>query len=147
MTESTSFTAPVAGGLSTGVDLVSIDEVAQSIATFGERYTKRVFTAAERAAADGAPGVMAARLAARFAAKEAVLKACRPGDEAIPWLDIEILTRAGGAPRVRLHDRAARLARDAGLQCWSVSMTHERGLAAAIAVGWTPSTQEPSTED
>ena len=54
--------------LRVGIDLVQVSRVAESIAAFGDRFTTRVFTAGERAYAESAPGLTAARYAARFAA-------------------------------------------------------------------------------
>ena len=74
------------------------------------------------------------RLAVRFAAKEAVLKALRSGIGDAPWRSIEIRRDAHGAPYVHLHDRAAALARTCGVETWHLSMSHTDLTAAAFVV-------------
>ncbi|MHB8680795.1 MAG: holo-ACP synthase [Acidimicrobiales bacterium] len=100
------------------------------------RIAERLFTDAERAyAAGGAdPG---ARLAARFAAKEAVLKALGVGIGAAAFRDVEVVRAASGAPSLQLAGRAARLARDRGVTRWHVSLTHTEttALASVVAEG------------
>jgi holo-[acyl-carrier protein] synthase len=119
--------------LAVGVDLVCVDDVARSVESFGDRYLSRVYTPSEL----GQTGGSAPRLAARFAAKEAVYKALGGDDDALPWSEIEIIGRPSGNPEVRLGPAAARLADRAGIGSWAVSMSHEAGMAAAVAVGWT----------
>ncbi|HMC39221.1 MAG TPA: holo-ACP synthase [Acidimicrobiales bacterium] len=116
--------------LAVGVDLVLVADVARSVEQFGDRYLDRVYTPAERGdTADSPSG-----LAARFAAKEAVFKAIGATDAAVAWSDIEIGRRPGGAPEVVLRAEARRLADEAGIGHWAVSMTHEGAMAAAVAV-------------
>ena len=67
--------------LRVGTDLTSVPEVREAIAAHGDRYLQRIFAAEELVDARGDPR----RLAARFAAKEAVLKVLRPDDDALPW--------------------------------------------------------------
>jgi len=116
-----------------GVDMVAVADVDASLERFGGRYLVRVFTPHEVESCVGRR--RAERLAARFAAKEAVVKVLRPDpDDALPWCDIEIWRHTAGWCEVRLHGRAARIARRAGLGAWSVSMSHERGMACAAVV-------------
>jgi holo-[acyl-carrier protein] synthase len=117
-----------------GVDLASVEDVHSSLASFGSRYTDRIYTAGELADSAGAPRSRAASLAARFAAKEAVLKVLRCPDDPPAWTDIEIQRRSEGWCEVQLSGRAAVLAAEAGLDQWSVSLTHEAGMAAAVVV-------------
>lgn len=128
---------PAGGGdLRVGVDLVRVADVRDSLDRFGERYLARVFTEDERAYAMAAsPDVAARRLAARFAAKEAVIKVLRPQD-APAWTSVEIVRRGDGSCEVRLHGRAAQLAQDAGLGPVAVSLSHEDEYAAASAAAW-----------
>ncbi|MGO1393938.1 holo-ACP synthase [Agrococcus casei] len=71
-------------------------------------------------------------LAGRFAAKEAVFKAL--GGQTNRWHDVEIVSAASGEPSVTLHDEALELAEARGASRWHVSITHDGGLAAAVAV-------------
>ena len=108
-----------------GIDLLEIDRLERALKRH-PRLAARVFTAAEReyAAARARPG---RHLAARFAAKEAVVKAL--GLRGFGLGEIEVL--AGEPPTVRLSGRAAEAA--AGRQV-DVSLTHSRGMAGAVAV-------------
>ncbi len=124
-----------------GIDLTSVDEVAASIARFGDRYVARMFTPHEQAFCRIGDGPEANRpyrvesLAARFAAKEAVLKVLRPTGPRPPWRDIEVYRTDGGWCELRLSGSAAGLAARAGIDRWSVSLTHHEALAAAVVVG------------
>lgn len=113
-----------------GVDVLAVDEVADSVERFGERYLRRVYTDHERASCAGAPS----GLAARFAAKEAALKVLRPTGARPDWRSIEVVRQPEGACDIRLHGTAARLADDAGLGPLAVSLTHDAGVAAAVVV-------------
>lgn len=115
-----------------GVDLVAVAEVAEALATHGRRYEERLFTAREQADCRGRGRAAAAAYAARFAAKEAVLKVLAPPDIRPPWTDIEVVRAASGACRVALHGAGRRLARRRRLTRWSVSLCHEAGVAVAM---------------
>jgi holo-[acyl-carrier protein] synthase len=117
-----------------GVDLASVAEVAASIDRYGDRYLRRLFTPAEIADAAGVPSVQASRLAARFAAKEAVLKVLRPGVDVPAWTDIEVRRHPDGWCSLRLHGEARRAASRAGLGPWAVSMSHEAHMAVAVVI-------------
>ncbi len=121
-------------GVSMGIDLVDVREVADSIARFGARYMRRVFTEGEIAYALRAPSDTARRLAARFAAKEAALKALRARDRGVAWTSIEVVVREGGWPDLVLSSGALEAARAAGIAGLSVSMTHEGEWAAAVVM-------------
>ena len=96
-----------------------------------DRFLGRCFTAAERAYCD-ARRDRATRYAARFAAKEAVVKALG-APAGVRWTDIEV-QRAGGAPAVRLAGAAERAARDLGVDAVHLTLTHDGGVAAAAVV-------------
>jgi holo-[acyl-carrier protein] synthase len=113
-----------------GVDLVSVDEVAQSIARFGASYLTRVYTETERWQTRG----RANRLAGRFAAKEAVFKALGAGDQPFVWTDIEVLEQQGAPPDIRLRGAAAQRAESSRIGGWVVSITHDERTAAAMVV-------------
>lgn len=122
-------TSAVAG---VGVDAVEVERVRRALdRTPG--LAGRLFTDAERAYAsrfrDPAP-----RLAARFAAKEAVMKALGAGLGSVAPRDIEVERSASGRPAVRLHASAARAARGQGVARVEVSITHTAQVAVAFAV-------------
>lgn len=126
-----------------GTDVIAIAEVQSSIAQFGERYLARVFTERERAETAGPE--QGSRLAARFAAKEATLKALRAGDSAIPWRAIEVRRAGDGAPELCLHGAAKDLAAARGIRELALSLTHETTFASAVVVGTNcSSTATPS---
>ncbi|MFN8475098.1 MAG: holo-ACP synthase [Anaerolineae bacterium] len=117
--------------LATGVDLIEVNRVARSIDRFGERFLNRVFTSQERATLGDNPP----RLAARFAAKEAVAKALGTGVGTFAWRDIEIGRDERGAPFVILHGPAAARAAELGLRHFALSLshTHEHAIAFVVA--------------
>ncbi len=133
-------------GVRVGLDLVAVDEVADAVGHFGDRYLTRIYTDHEidccRRERSGTPGAAYAMesLAARFAAKEAVLKVLRPVDRQPGWRSIELHRMPGGWCEIRLSGRAASLADAAGIDAFAVSVSHEAGLAAAVVVGWTSTT-------
>lgn len=116
--------------LSSGIDLIEIERIQKALDRHGERFLKRVFTPAEVEAARGS----APELAARFAAKEAASKALGTGIGPISWVEIEILNEPSGKPFLRLTGRANQISWALGYQTWSVSLTHSRGMAAAVVV-------------
>jgi holo-[acyl-carrier protein] synthase len=119
-----------------GVDLVRISEVAASLARFGDRYSLRLFTPAERVYCRAGDGRTAERFAARFAAKEATLKVLRPSShEGIDWRAIEVRQLAEGACEIALHGSALALARRSGVSALSVSMSHDGDYATATVIG------------
>jgi holo-[acyl-carrier protein] synthase len=117
-----------------GSDVLSVQQVTESVARFGDRYLMRVFTEHELSSADGSPLVRAARLAARFAAKEATIKVLRPVDYQPDWRSIEVQRHAGGWCTMALSGHASDLAEQAGITDMAVSLTHEGDLAAAVVV-------------
>ncbi len=113
-----------------GLDLVETSRFARP----SRRLLERAFTAAERAYCAGAARP-AIHLAARFAAKEAVLKALGTGwSGGIAWTDVEVTRGPSGAPGVKLRGKAAAAAKRLGIRRWRISLTHVRALAAAVAV-------------
>lgn len=113
-----------------GIDLVSVEQVKGSIADHGRRYLRRVYTEQELVESRSEPR----RLAARFAAKEATMKALGRGDEGFGWRAIAVAGGPDGQPRIELTGPARKLAQRRGLQSIAVSLTHEREYAAAIVV-------------
>lgn len=113
-----------------GIDLVSSDAVKAAISRHGERYLKRVYRNSELSDADRDP----LRLAGRFAAKEAAMKALRRDDEPLPWRDIAVRRDRAGRPELELRGAAARLAERRGVQWLALSMSHEGDLATAVVL-------------
>jgi holo-[acyl-carrier protein] synthase len=117
-----------------GLDLVSVQAVADSLSAHGERYLQRVYSAGEVADCRTGDTVDPERLAARFAAKEAAFKVLRVGDEAVAWTDVEVVRHPSGWVGLSLSGRAATLAEAAGISALAVSLSHEQGCAAAIVI-------------
>jgi holo-[acyl-carrier protein] synthase len=115
-----------------GIDLVSVEQVRESIRDHGDRYLRRIYTEAELHDCRGDEGPVPERLAARFAAKEAALKVLRPAEEAIPWCDIEVVRHPTGWVELKLGGRAAASAAGQGLGDFTLSMSHEAGFATAV---------------
>jgi holo-[acyl-carrier protein] synthase len=115
-----------------GVDLCEVDRMRAAL----ERtptLRDRVFTPREQAYCDERKDPTE-RYAARFAAKEAVLKALGVGIGACGWHEIEVARAESGAPSILLHGRARELADERGIRTWLLTMTHTHRLAEAIAV-------------
>jgi holo-[acyl-carrier protein] synthase len=117
-----------------GVDVARASDVHASLEAFGPRYLHRVFTDHEIAACAGSDVVRDRGLAARFAAKEALLKVLRVGDVPVDWREVEVRRTLGGWPELVLHGELAKLADAAGLHDSSVSMTHDDDLSMAVVV-------------
>lgn len=115
-----------------GVDLCEVDRMRAALARTPTLRT-RVFTEAERAYCDRRADPTE-RYAARFAAKEAVMKAMGVGIGACRWRDIEVVKAPSGAPSVRLHGGALALAEARQITAWHLTLTHTHRLAEAIAV-------------
>ncbi len=108
------------------------------LADHPERFRDRVFTPDEIAYCEASRKRAAEHFAARFAAKEAVLKALGTGwRDGIAWTDIEIRRDPAGIPSIRLSGEAAAIAAEHGIRAWLVSLTHTTTLAQAsvLALG------------
>jgi holo-[acyl-carrier protein] synthase len=118
-----------------GVDIVEVDRIERALARWGEAFARRIYTDAELARANAGVGRVA-RLAARFAAKEAVMKALGVGWRALAWREIEITNDEAGRPTVRLHGAARRIAAERGIGSVLVALshTHEHAVANAVAL-------------
>jgi holo-[acyl-carrier protein] synthase len=117
--------------VSVGIDLTSVAEVRESVASFGDRYLRKIFTRSEirdcYLAVD--PAV---HLAARFAAKEATIKALAVQDGQPAWTSMEVRRGSGSQPEMHLSGKAAALASALGIRSLLVSLTHEGDMAAAV---------------
>lgn len=124
--------------MSVGVDLALVSDVRASVSTFGERYLRRIFTEQELAdcysSLDPIP-----RLAARFAAKEATIKALRVDGPQPNWTSMEVVRDvAGWCDEMRLRGSAADLAAKRGIGRLLVSLSHEQDAAVAVVVATKP---------
>jgi NAD(P)H-hydrate epimerase len=122
--------------LGVGVDVVDLDRFREVL---GRRpgVADRLFTSGERAYADSGPDPVP-RLAVRFAAKEAVMKALGVGVGPVGWHDVEVERDPEGRPSVVLHGRAAALAATIGVERWDLALTHGDLVAQATAVAQGP---------
>jgi holo-[acyl-carrier protein] synthase len=118
----------------TGIDIAEVPRIAQSIARFGDRFLRRVFTEGEIRYCDAkANGVE--RYAARFAAKEAAMKAIGTGwNHGVAWRDIEVVRMPGGRPTIQFHGKAAEFAARLGAAHISLSLTHSKEYAIAQVI-------------
>jgi len=116
-----------------GIDIIEIERVKEALAR-RPLFRERLFSPEEIAYCQG-KGCPAASFAARFAAKEAVRKACSDGsrDEIMPWREIEIVSEMG-KPRVRLSGKSARLAEKKGIVNFLVSLSHSKTYACAVVL-------------
>lgn len=124
--------------LAHGVDLVAVARIAAMLREHEGAFLTRCFTAAERDYAVANQRRTAEHLAARFAAKEAVMKALGTGlSEGIAWTDIEVTRAPSGEPGLRLAGRAAEIARERGIAAWLISLSHteDAAIASVIALG------------
>jgi holo-[acyl-carrier protein] synthase len=114
-----------------GIDIIRVSRIRDSMARFGDRFTRRVLTSNEAAYVRG----RAETMAGRWAAKEAVSKVLGLGVRGIGWRDIEVERLPTGQPAVKLHGRAARRAEQLGMGRIALSISHEAEYAVAIAYG------------
>ena len=122
-----------------GVDLVEVERIKRSLDEHCERFVERCFTKAEAEYCRSArPPRDVERFAARFAAKEAALKALGTGwADGIAWTDVEVVLAPSGAPSVRLAGKAQELAQELGIAEMLISLSHTStsAMASVIAVG------------
>ena len=120
--------------ISIGIDIIELARVREALART-PRFAERVFTLGERAYCDGRGAVAAQHYAARFAAKEAALKALQTGWRGgISWQDVEIASRNTGAPFLILHGPVQELFEKSGATAVHLSMSHtsEHAIAEVI---------------
>jgi holo-[acyl-carrier protein] synthase len=120
--------------LGTGIDIVEIERIAEAVKN--PRFTERVFTEQEQEYCESRRAQRASSYAARFAAKEAVMKALGTGLSKGRWLDVEILSIPDGKPNVRLGGFFEAIAREMGVVAIQLSLSHSRDFAVAQAITW-----------
>jgi holo-[acyl-carrier protein] synthase len=116
-----------------GIDIIEIDRIERAMCRFGQRFLRRIYTEPELMICHEKPH----SLAARFAAKEAVMKALGSGIKGVSWKEIEILAKPSGEPLVRLYGKARVKANSLGLGELAISLSHSREYAMAFVVGET----------
>ncbi len=118
----------------TGIDVAEVARVRRAVERFGRRFLERVFTAREIAYCERGRNRFE-RYAARFAAKEAAMKALGVGWRGgVGWRDVEVINQRSGKPELRLSGAAARLAQKQKVRNVSVSLTHTAAQAVAQVI-------------
>jgi len=123
--------------LGTGVDLAEVNRIRDAIARYGQRFVRRIYTPIEIAYVERKANRFE-RYAARFAAKEAGMKAIGTGwRRGVTWQDFEVANLPSGRPTLKLRGRAAEIAAEMGIKSVSLSLTHtsELGMAHVILEG------------
>ncbi len=117
-----------------GIDVIEVARIRRVAERYGRRFLERIFTAAEIAYVERR-GNRWERYAARFAAKEAGMKALGTGLRGgVRWRDFEVTNAASGKPMLRLDGKAARIAARLRVQAVHLSITHTRESAAAVVI-------------
>jgi len=116
-----------------GVDIVEIARIERAIARRGDGFLHRIYTGPELKLCHKKPS----SLAARFAGKEAVIKAIGTQTEGISWREIEILAEPSGKPLVHLYGKARNQADSLDLDKLAISLSHSKEYAIAFVVGET----------
>jgi holo-[acyl-carrier protein] synthase len=118
----------------TGIDIAEVPRIAESIERFGDRFLRRIYTEGEiQYCASKANRVE--RYAARFAAKEAAMKALGTGwSRGVRWRDIEVVRQPGGRPTLKFHGKAAEFAARLSAKNIALSLSHtpEQAIASVI---------------
>ncbi len=117
----------------TGIDIIEIARIEKAIAHWGEGFLHRIYTGPELKLCCKKPS----SLAARFAGKEAVIKAIGTQTKGISWREIEILADPSGKPLVHLYGKAQNQADSLGLDKLAISLSHSKEYAVAFVVGET----------
>jgi len=115
-----------------GVDIVELHRIERAVQRHGARFLQRIYTESELAYCRGD----VARLAARWAAKEAMSKALGTGWRGIEWRELEVVREPSGRPAVALHGRAQAIAARMGISHWAISLSHGTTSAIAFVIAW-----------
>ena len=116
--------------LFTGIDIIEIHRIKDVYLKYPERFMKKVFTNQEISYCRG----RYPQIAARFASKEAVMKALGTGIRGVPWKSIEVFRARGKAPEIILHGNAKKKAQELGINRIAISISHSRNYAVASVV-------------
>jgi len=118
----------------TGIDIAEVDRIAESITRFGDRFLHRIYTEGEIRYCESKANRFE-RYAARFAAKEAAMKALGTGwNHGVRWRDIEVTRKPGGRPTLVFHGKAAEFAASLGTTNIALSLTHTVAQAMAQVI-------------
>jgi len=118
----------------TGIDVVEVPRVAAAIERFGRRFLERIYTEGEIRYCE-AKANRVERYAARFAAKEAAMKALGTGwNRGVRWRDIEVRRQPGGRPTLAFNGKAAEFAAGLGTKNTALSLTHTASEAIAQVI-------------
>ena len=126
--------------ISSGIDLIEINRIEKVLERHGVHFLKKIFSITELERLEKfkdrrvKPRLIAAEVAARFAAKEACSKALGTGIGPVSWKEMEVLNEPSGKPFLRLSGKAAQIAGFLGYTSWSVSLTHSNEMAGAVVV-------------
>jgi holo-[acyl-carrier protein] synthase len=134
--------------LAMGMDTVDLDSIRNSLEAHGVRFEQRVFTSDELRDAQRVAGGYVERLAARFAAKEAAIKAFGLTEVGVDWREIEVRRAVDGRPHLVLHGRVSRQVGKMGVGAIEVSMSHDGRQACAVVAAILSTSQdanEPSS--
>jgi holo-[acyl-carrier protein] synthase len=122
------------GVIAVGMDLMQIDRLEAALARRGQRFLDRIFTPGEQAYCERRHARVT-HYAGRYAVKEAVMKVLGTGwRDGVRWIDIEVVREPGAPPEVRLSGRSAAIAAERGIDRIHVTITHDAGVAAAVAI-------------
>jgi holo-[acyl-carrier protein] synthase len=118
----------------TGIDIAEVPRIAESIARFGDRFLQRVYTEGEIRYCESKAN-RHERYAARFAAKEAAMKALGTGwNHGVRWRDVEVARQPGSRPTIIFHGKAAEFAAKLGAVRVALSLTHTKDQALAQVI-------------
>jgi len=118
----------------TGIDIAEVPRIAASIERFGDRFLHRIFTEGEMRYCESKANRVE-RYAARFAAKEAAMKAIGTGwNHGVTWRDVEVSREPGGRPTLAFHRKAAEFAARLGAKHVALSLTHSAEYAIAQVI-------------
>lgn len=115
----------------TGIDIAEVPRIRQAIERFGDRFLRRIYTAGEIRYCDSKANRIE-RYAARFAAKEAAMKALGTGwSHGVRWRDCEVARLPSGRPTITFHGRAGEIAAKLGVRNAALSLSHTAEQAIA----------------
>ena len=116
--------------LHSGIDIIEIDRIQNVLIKHPERFLRKIFTEYEVNYCRG----RATQLAARFASKEAAMKALGTGIRGVGWREVEVQRLRSGKPYIILHGRAKKRAELMGIKKIELSISHSKNLATAMVI-------------
>ena len=118
----------------TGIDIAEVPRIRHAIQRFGDRFVRRIFTEGEIRYCDSKANRVE-RYAARFAAKEAAMKALGTGwRRGVRWVDLEVVRETSGRPTLAITGEAAKIAQQIGVKSVALSITHTESQALAQVI-------------